>query len=38
VTDAHLLTLARRRAVRLVTFDSAIAALGGRDAELLSAL
>jgi toxin-antitoxin system PIN domain toxin len=38
VTDAHLLTLARRRGVRLVTFDSAIAALGGPDVELLTAL
>jgi hypothetical protein len=38
VTDAHLLTLARRRSVRLVTFDSAIGALGGGDVELLSAL
>lgn len=39
VTDAHLLTLARRRGVRLVTFDAAIAALGGgRDVELLTTL
>jgi uncharacterized protein len=38
VTDAHLLTLARRRGVRLVTFDAAIVALaGGRDVELLTA-
>jgi toxin-antitoxin system PIN domain toxin len=39
VTDAHLLTLARRRGTRLVTFDAALATLGeGRDVELLSAL
>ncbi len=39
VTDAHLLTLARRRGVRLVTFDSGVLALAdGRDVELLSAL
>lgn len=39
VTDAHLLTLARRRGVRLVTFDAALLALaGGRDVEVLSAL
>jgi len=39
VTDAHLLTLARRRGVRLVTFDAGVLALaGGRDVELLSAL
>jgi toxin-antitoxin system PIN domain toxin len=38
VTDAHLLTLARRRGVRLVTFDTAIAGLAeGRDVELLTA-
>jgi toxin-antitoxin system PIN domain toxin len=38
VTDAHLLTLARRRGVRLVTFDHAIARLAdGQDVELLSA-
>lgn len=37
VTDAHLLALARRRGVRLVTFDTAIVALGeGRDVELLT--
>jgi len=37
VTDAHLLTLARRRGVRLVTFDTAIATLAGGDAvELLT--
>lgn len=29
VTDAHLLTLARRNAVRIVTFDAGIAALAG---------
>jgi toxin-antitoxin system PIN domain toxin len=39
VADAHLVTLARRHGLRLVTFDSAIATLaGGRDVELLSAL
>ncbi|HEY7054157.1 MAG TPA: TA system VapC family ribonuclease toxin [Mycobacterium sp.] len=39
VTDAHLLTLARRHSVRLVTFDAAAAALGQRkDVELLTAL
>jgi toxin-antitoxin system PIN domain toxin len=39
VTDAHLLTLARRRGIRLVTFDAAIVTLGGgRDVELLTAL
>lgn len=36
VTDAHLLTLARRRGLRLVTFDTGVLALaGGRDVELL---
>jgi len=36
VTDAHLLTLARRRAVRLVTFDAGLALLGGDgEVELL---
>ncbi|VBA35888.1 Ribonuclease VapC38 [Mycobacterium innocens] len=40
VTDAHLLALARRRGVRLVTFDAAlVVALGeGRDVELLTPL
>jgi uncharacterized protein len=39
VTDAHLLTLARRHGVRLVTFDAGAQALGGkRDVELLTAL
>ena len=39
VTDAHLLTLARRRGVRLVTFDAGVLALGqGCDVELLTAL
>ena len=39
VTDAHLLTLARRQGARLVTFDSALVELaGGRDVELLSLL
>ncbi|HEY7961575.1 MAG TPA: type II toxin-antitoxin system VapC family toxin [Solirubrobacteraceae bacterium] len=31
VTDAHLLTLARRRGVRLVTFDSSILAIGDEN-------
>lgn len=39
VTDAHLLTLARRSGMRLVTFDAGISALAdGRDVELLRAL
>ena len=39
VTDAHLLTLARRRGVRLVTFDAGLVALAhGRDVELLTAV
>ena len=39
VTDAHLLTLARRRGVPLVTFDAGVVALAeGRDVELLTAL
>jgi toxin-antitoxin system PIN domain toxin len=38
VTDAHLLVLARRNGVRLITFDSGLATLGGRDVELLSGL
>lgn len=39
VTDAHLLTLARRHHMRIVTFDAAIDVLaGGRDVELLSTL
>jgi toxin-antitoxin system PIN domain toxin len=37
VTDAQLLTLARRHGTRLVTFDAGVAALAeGRDVELLS--
>jgi len=37
VTDAILLTVARRHGVRLVTFDAGVAALaGGRDVELLA--
>ncbi len=36
VTDAHLLTLARRHGTRLVTFDAGVMALaGGHDVELL---
>lgn len=39
VTDAHLLTLARRHGMRLVTFDSGILAMAdGRDVEVLTAL
>jgi toxin-antitoxin system PIN domain toxin len=39
VTDAHLLTLARRREMRLVSFDGGVQALsGGCDVELLTAL
>ena len=39
VTDAHLLTLARRRGMRLVSFDGGVHTLsGGRDVELLTAL
>lgn len=39
VTDAQLLTLARRRGVRLVTFDAAMVSLAqGRDVELLTTL
>ncbi|MBU9767313.1 VapC toxin family PIN domain ribonuclease [Mycobacterium sp. TNTM28] len=39
VTDGHLLTLARRSGVRLVTFDAAILTLAdGAGVELLSAL
>ncbi len=39
VTDAHLLTLARRSGVRLVTFDAAVLTLAqGRDVELLTHL
>lgn len=38
VTDAQLLTLARRNAIRLVTFDAGIDALAdGSDVELLTA-
>lgn len=38
VTDAQLLTLARRHGTRLATFDAGIAALAeGRDVELLGA-
>jgi uncharacterized protein len=39
VTDAHLLTLARRHGVRLVTFDASIPAIGdGDDIEVLTTL
>ena len=39
VTDAHLLTLARRHAVRLITFDAGVAALAAEgDVELLTVM
>jgi len=39
VTDAHLLTLARRRGARVVTFDRGLNRLAeGRDVELLTVL
>jgi uncharacterized protein len=39
VTDAHLLALARRRGVRLVTFDAGVLTLAeGHDVELITAL
>jgi toxin-antitoxin system PIN domain toxin len=39
VTDAHLLTLARRQGSRVVTFDAGLLELaGGRDVELLTVL
>jgi|SRR5580700_1784516 toxin-antitoxin system PIN domain toxin len=39
VTDAHLLTLARRCGMRVVTFDARILAIGtGKDVEVLTAL
>ena len=39
VTDAHLLALARRGGMRLVTFDASILAMGsGDDVEVLTAL
>jgi uncharacterized protein len=39
VTDAHLLTLSRRRGVRLVTFDASMLAMGGGDdVEVLTTL
>jgi uncharacterized protein len=38
ISDAHLLTLARRHHVNLVTFDAAVGTLAdGRDVELLTA-
>lgn len=39
VTDAHLLTLARRHRSRIVSFDAGLLALaGGHDVELLAVL
>jgi toxin-antitoxin system PIN domain toxin len=37
VTDVHLLVLARRAGMRMVTFDAGLARIGGGDAELLRA-
>ena len=38
VADGHLLALARRRGMRVVTFDNGLAAMGGTDVELLTVL
>ena len=38
VTDAHLLTVARRHGVRVVTFDGGVRVLGGPNVELLTTL
>jgi toxin-antitoxin system PIN domain toxin len=38
VSDAQLLTLARRHGMRVITFDGGVCALGGSDVELLTAL
>jgi uncharacterized protein len=38
VSDAHLLTLARRHGMRVITFDGGVRALGGSDVELLRTL
>lgn len=38
VSDAQLLTLARRHGMRVITFDGGVRALGGSDVELLTAL
>jgi toxin-antitoxin system PIN domain toxin len=39
VTDAHLLTLARRRGARVVTFDASMLVMGdGNDVEVLTTL
>lgn len=37
VTDVHLLVLARRAGMRMVTFDAGLARIAGGDAELLRA-
>jgi predicted nucleic acid-binding protein len=37
VTDAHLLTVARRSGAVIATFDGGLAELGGSDVELLRA-
>jgi predicted nucleic acid-binding protein len=38
VSDAQLLTVARRNGMRVITFDSGVRALGGSDVELLTSL
>jgi uncharacterized protein len=38
LSDAHLLTVARRHGTRVITFDGGVRALGGSDVELLTAL
>jgi toxin-antitoxin system PIN domain toxin len=38
ITDAHLLTVARRAGQQLVTFDRALGELGASDVEVLRAL
>ena len=38
VTDAHLLTVARRHGVQVVTFDGGVRARGGPNVELLTTL
>ncbi len=38
VTGAHLLSLAQRHGLRLISFDGGVRALGGTDVELLRAL
>ena len=38
VTDTHLLTLARRNGMRIITLDGGVRTRGGPDVELLTAL